>query len=108
MTSGEEGNRKRRRGNGVEEDESSGKKVRVQVSGAARSKATLSLTTMMLPGGADKESSKHQRAKKVMAQGAQFDKERLTVKVEDFNGKKTSRGVRTSSKRVEHQLPCLP
>jgi hypothetical protein len=88
MTSGEEGNGKRKRGNGVEEDESSGKKVRVQVSGAARRKATLDLTTMTFPGGADKESSKHQQAKKVMARGAQFDRERLTVKVEDFNGKK--------------------
>jgi hypothetical protein len=88
MTSGEEGNRKRKRANGVEEDESSGKKVRVQVSGAARSKAILNVTTMIFPGGADKEPSKYQQAKAVMARGAQFDKERLTIKVEDFNGKK--------------------
>jgi hypothetical protein len=67
MTSGEEGNVKRKRGNGVEEDESSGKKVQVQVSGAARSKAMLNLTTMIFHGGADKELSKRQQAKKVMA-----------------------------------------
>jgi hypothetical protein len=86
MTSGVHGERKRKKDNGVEEEESSGKIARIQISGASRNSQIIQLAASA--ADINRNSSKYQETKKVMQRSSHFDQKRRSIKLEKFNDNK--------------------
>jgi hypothetical protein len=85
-TSGVIGERRRKRGDGVKEEESSGKKAYIQILGAPRNSQITHQAAATVD--VDRNSSKYKETKKVMQRSNHFNQKRWGIKLEKFNDNK--------------------